>query len=140
LFVLFSLLARVYRPLQIIWLLPDHFCVLAMADTQTQTQHTPSMASTAHESDMNGHTTENAKTPTSVHAGDRETTAGVTVPTDAAVPEVEKQDPSPLIVNPADFPDGGTWAWLSVLGLFCSMFVTFGWLQSVGRSFLRPVA
>jgi hypothetical protein len=105
-----------------------------MSDIQTQTPHTPSMASTAHENTMNGHATDNSeKSPTSVLTGNGKPTAGATLPTEAAVAEIEMQDPSPHLVSPADFPDGGTWAWLSVLGLFCSMFVTFGWLQSVGK-------
>jgi MFS family permease len=35
-------------------------------------------------------------------------------------------------VNPADFPDGGLEAWLVVLGSFCCLFVSFGWINCIG--------
>jgi MFS family permease len=35
-------------------------------------------------------------------------------------------------VNPADFPDGGTEAWLVVLGGWCCLFVSFGWINCIG--------
>lgn len=54
------------------------------------------------------------------------------MPTEANTAAAEKQQPATSPINPADFPDGGTRAWLTVLGAFCSMFITFGWLQSVG--------
>ena len=31
--------------------------------------------------------------------------------------------------NPADFPDGGLEAWLVVLGGFCAIFCSFGWIN-----------
>jgi hypothetical protein len=31
-----------------------------------------------------------------------------------------------------DAPDGGTWAWLCVLGAWCTSFCSFGWLNSIG--------
>ena len=34
--------------------------------------------------------------------------------------------------NPADFPDGGLEAWLVVLGAWCCLFVSFGWITSIG--------
>lgn len=36
----------------------------------------------------------------------------------------------PAWVN--DAPDGGTWAWLCVLGAWCTSFCSFGWLNSIG--------
>lgn len=30
----------------------------------------------------------------------------------------------------SDAPDGGTWAWLCVLGAFCTSICSFGWLNS----------
>jgi len=36
----------------------------------------------------------------------------------------------PTWVN--DAPDGGSRAWLSVLGAFCTSFCSFGWLNSIG--------
>lgn len=35
-------------------------------------------------------------------------------------------------VNPADFPDGGLEAWLVVLGGFCCLFCSFGWINCIG--------
>lgn len=36
-------------------------------------------------------------------------------------------------VDVSSFPEGGAKAWLSVLGCFFIMIITFGWLQSVGE-------
>jgi len=35
-------------------------------------------------------------------------------------------------VNPADFPDGGLEAWLVVLGGWCCLFCSFGWINCIG--------
>jgi MFS family permease len=35
-------------------------------------------------------------------------------------------------VKPADFPDGGLEAWLVVLGGWCCLFVSFGWINCIG--------
>lgn len=34
--------------------------------------------------------------------------------------------------NPADFPDGGVEAWLVVLGAWCCLFCSFGWINCIG--------
>jgi hypothetical protein len=34
--------------------------------------------------------------------------------------------------HPSAFPDGGAKAWLTVLGSFCAMFVSFGWIGAIG--------
>lgn len=34
--------------------------------------------------------------------------------------------------NPADFPDGGLEAWLVVLGSWCALFSSFGWINCIG--------
>jgi Major Facilitator Superfamily len=34
--------------------------------------------------------------------------------------------------NPADFPDGGLEAWLVVLGGWCCLFCSFGWINCIG--------
>ena len=34
--------------------------------------------------------------------------------------------------DPSSFPDGGLEAWLVVLGCFCSLFVSFGWIGCIG--------
>lgn len=51
----------------------------------------------------------------------------------AALPESEKPAaaaPSPM--DPSQFPDGGMKAWLTVIGSFCCLFVSFGWINSIG--------
>jgi MFS family permease len=35
-------------------------------------------------------------------------------------------------MDPSQFPDGGTKAWLTVVGSFCCLFVSFGWINSIG--------
>jgi hypothetical protein len=37
--------------------------------------------------------------------------------------------PSPPAFDPRDNPDGGCDAWLVVLGAFCCMFCSFGWIN-----------
>lgn len=34
--------------------------------------------------------------------------------------------------DPSAFPDGGAEAWLAVLGCFCALFVSFGWIGAIG--------
>ena len=34
--------------------------------------------------------------------------------------------------NPPEFPDGGAKAWLVILGGWCCLFVSFGWITSIG--------
>ncbi|KAK3060548.1 hypothetical protein LTS18_008309, partial [Coniosporium uncinatum] len=50
--------------------------------------------------------------------------------------ETEPQDggkaPPALRFNPADIPDGGLQAWSVVIGGFCCMFVSFGWINCIG--------
>jgi MFS family permease len=43
--------------------------------------------------------------------------------------------PKPVVgggINPADFPDGGIEAWLVVLGGWCCLFCSFGWINCIG--------
>lgn len=46
----------------------------------------------------------------------------------------EKQDAPvpPTGPNPADFPDGGLKAWSVVLGAWCCLFASFGWINCIG--------
>ncbi|KAF2455321.1 putative MFS monocarboxylate transporter [Lineolata rhizophorae] len=44
----------------------------------------------------------------------------------------EKKPTAPPGINPADFPDGGLKAWLVVVGGFCCLFCSFGWINCVG--------
>jgi len=46
---------------------------------------------------------------------------------------IPKSTPAPGGVNPADFPDGGLEAWLVVLGGWCCLFCSFGWINCIGR-------
>lgn len=46
--------------------------------------------------------------------------------------EVVKPAPTVGGVNPADFPDGGLEAWLVVLGGWCCLFCSFGWINCIG--------
>ncbi|KAI9731460.1 MAG: hypothetical protein M1818_007850 [Claussenomyces sp. TS43310] len=45
---------------------------------------------------------------------------------------VEKAVPVIGGVNPADFPDGGLEAWLVVLGGWCCLYCSFGWINCIG--------
>ena len=36
---------------------------------------------------------------------------------------------APGLMDPSSFPDGGLKAWLVVFGGFCSLFVSFGWIN-----------
>jgi hypothetical protein len=47
---------------------------------------------------------------------------------DAAVEDGAPAPPNPM--DPASFPDGGTRAWLVVLGGFCCLIVSFGMFES----------
>lgn len=40
-----------------------------------------------------------------------------------------KLDTEPARPNPDDFPDGGFQAWLVVVGSFCAVFCSFGWIN-----------
>ncbi|KAM3512697.1 hypothetical protein MY11210_003650 [Beauveria gryllotalpidicola] len=47
----------------------------------------------------------------------------------------EKTRPKHLLSDPNSFgppPDGGTVAWLAVLGGFCTVFASFGWINCIG--------
>lgn len=46
--------------------------------------------------------------------------------------DLEKAPSAPAAPNPADFPDGGVKAWLCVLGGFCTIFASFGWINCIG--------
>ncbi|KAL0940058.1 monocarboxylate permease-like protein [Colletotrichum truncatum] len=48
---------------------------------------------------------------------------------DATAPAPPAASPG---MNPADFPDGGTDAWLTVFGGWCALFCTFGLINCVG--------
>ncbi|KAL3426234.1 monocarboxylate permease-like protein [Phlyctema vagabunda] len=54
----------------------------------------------------------------------------------ATLADVEKgtaaQPPTRGGINPADFPDGGLEAWLVVLGGWCCLFCSFGWINCIG--------
>ncbi len=43
-----------------------------------------------------------------------------------AVPE---KPPVPSMTDPSSFPDGGLEAWLVVVGAFCCLFCSFGWIN-----------
>lgn len=47
--------------------------------------------------------------------------------------EPEKpKGPPPGVFDPRQNPDGGRKAWLCVLGGFCTLFCSFGWINCVG--------
>ena len=51
---------------------------------------------------------------------------------------VEEQKAPPKLLpgfDPASFPDGGLRAWLVVMGAFCCLIVSFGWINCIGKSF-----
>lgn len=41
----------------------------------------------------------------------------------------EKTEPPVVVQVPTDFPDGGLQAWLVVIGGFCLVFASFGWIN-----------
>jgi hypothetical protein len=43
--------------------------------------------------------------------------------------ELEKQETKMSMMDPRAFPDGGWEAWSVVLGSFCALFVSFGWIN-----------
>ena len=47
-------------------------------------------------------------------------------------PEKTTPTPAPAGPDPNDFPDGGLQAWLVVLGGFCTVFASFGWINCIG--------
>lgn len=56
-----------------------------------------------------------------------------TAPSDMEkVPTIVQAPVVPPAMDPSQFPDGGTKAWLTVLGGFCCLFVSFGWINSIG--------
>lgn len=48
------------------------------------------------------------------------------------VPEKPQGGPPPGAFDPRQNPDGGTKAWLCVLGGFCTLFCSFGWINCIG--------
>ena len=40
-----------------------------------------------------------------------------------------KEEAKPNMMDPASFPDGGLHAWLTCVGGFCCLFVSFGWIN-----------
>lgn len=44
-------------------------------------------------------------------------------------PDQEAAAPPPAAPGPGAFPDGGLRAWLVVLGGFCTIFASFGWIN-----------
>ena len=51
----------------------------------------------------------------------------------------EKVAPSPAGPDPNDFPDGGLEAWLVVLGGFCTIFASFGWINCALTLMNKPL-
>lgn len=52
--------------------------------------------------------------------------------------ELEKVPTKMSLMDPRAFPDGGLEAWLVVLGVFCSLFVSFGWINCKCLRFCMP--
>ena len=46
-----------------------------------------------------------------------------------AVDLAREKSAMPSLMAPGAFPDGGTSAWLVVLGGFCCLFCSFGWIN-----------
>ena len=60
---------------------------------------------------------------------ERQGAADADLEKEGAVPEPAA---APGGINPADFPDGGLEACLVVLGAWCCLFVSFGWINCIG--------
>jgi len=58
----------------------------------------------------------------------KDTEANILPLTETEPQDGEKGLPA-LPFNPADIPDGGLQAWSVVIGGFCCMFVSFGWIN-----------
>ena len=43
--------------------------------------------------------------------------------------QMDEKKPTPGMMDPSSFPDGGTEAWLVVFGAFCCLFCSFGWIN-----------
>lgn len=56
-----------------------------------------------------------------------------TIPSAASAGNDTTKLPHVTAPGASPFPDGGTRAWLTVLGTWCVMASTFGWIQSVGQ-------
>lgn len=56
-----------------------------------------------------------------------------TIPSAASVGNDTTKQPQVTAPGASPFPDGGARAWLTVLGTWCVMTSTFGWIQSVGQ-------
>lgn len=62
-----------------------------------------------------------------IQAGDAEKATGTQSDADASI---EKSDiPAAGPPGPGPPPDGGLNAWMAVLGGFCGLFVSFGWIN-----------
>ncbi|KAI9723733.1 MAG: hypothetical protein M1812_001033 [Candelaria pacifica] len=77
--------------------------------------------------------------------GDNHYTNPATSQTEATIlPEVEdgpqgdleeavaEKPPIPSMMDPSSFPDGGLEAWMVVVGAFCCLFCSFGWINCIG--------
>ncbi len=51
-----------------------------------------------------------------------------------AIDDEKASSPKPLLstLEAADFPDGGLKAWSVVLGAWCCLFTSFGWINCIG--------
>lgn len=65
--------------------------------------------------------------PTTNPTTDTNMNSATIVPTPGAM---EKGAVSPM--HPSQFPDGGTQAWLTIVGSFCILIVSFGWVNCIG--------
>ena len=50
---------------------------------------------------------------------------------DLEMAAIDEKKPPPGPMDPASFPDGGFKAWLVVLGAFCCLFCSFGWINCI---------
>jgi hypothetical protein len=85
-----------------------------------------------HSAKENLHINETADTQHPVHIpidGEKQPQSDV----ERAEPGETTWKPPPGAFNPLENPDGGLKAWLCVVGGFCVLFCSFGWINCIGK-------
>lgn len=98
------------------------------AETTAANSHAPSMTDTALDKDVdveNGAVVGTTQSPAEQEASEHGMSEKPTDLGDNQVPISPPVNP----MDPSAFPDGGVKAWTVVVGAFCSLAVSFGWIN-----------